>query len=276
VSVPGNHDEPSTGERANGRHETAQHDIASIALGERVDPMVDEHVRTCVACRRDLDAYRHVAGLARAGKHAADVPAGPPPQVWDRIASELALTDPMAVSPAAAAQPQSAPIRGRVTDQLTAAPSPEAVLRTRHWRRSLVAAAAVVALAGTGVAGWALGHRTSGTAAARSSQAVLAAQPGTSPAARGTAVLHTAAGGYTLSVAADGLPAPRGYYEVWLFNPSINQMVAVGTLGAGARGSFTVPDGIDLGAYHVVDVSAQKYDGNNAHERSVLRGPLAP
>ena len=79
-----------------------------------------------------------------------------------------------------------------------------------------------------------------------------------------------------MSVSADGLPADDGYYEVWLFNPSINQMVAVGTLGAGGRGCFTVPDGIDLRAYHVVDVSAQKYNGNNTHERSVLRGPLSP
>lgn len=291
VSTPGDRDDPYTtdpytsqpdaGERrANGLHESSQHDIASLALGERVEPAVDEHVRTCVACRRDVDAYRHVAELARAGKHAADVPTGPPPQVWDRISTELGMTDvsagPPTVSPATrpvAADPR--PV-GSISAQDPAEAPVMAVVRTLRWRRALLAAAAVVALGGSGVAGWAIGHRGSGTAAARSSEAALAPQPGTSGAAGGKAVVHAGAnGGYTLSVTASGLPAPKGYYEVWLFNPSINQMVAVGTLGAGARGSFTVPDGIDLSAYHVVDVSAQKYDGNNTHERSVLRGPLA-
>jgi hypothetical protein len=51
-------------------------------------------------------------------------------------------------------------------------------------------------------------------------------------------------------------------------------MVAVGTLGDDDRGSFTVPAGLDLTAYHVVDVSAQNYDGNPAHQQSVLRGQL--
>lgn len=271
MSDPGDRDDAHAGEqRAGGRHETAHHDIASLALGERVDPTVDEHVRTCVACRRDLDAYRQVAELARTGKHAADDHSGPPPQVWDRIATELGLAD-------VPAGPGHAPAGTMSSDDPPAQPpSAMAVVHPLRWRRALVAAAVVAALAGSGVAGWAIGDRTSTTAASRSSQALLAAQPGTSRTARGKATLHTAADGYTLSVSASGLPAPKGYYAVWLFNPSINQMVAVGTLGAGDRGSFTVPDGIDLSAYHVVDVSAQKYDGNNTHERSVLRGPLAP
>ena len=276
MSTPGSRDDAPDGAwRGNGRHQTAQQDIASLALGEHVDPTVDEHVLTCVACRRDLDAYRQVAELARAGKHAADARTDPPPRVWDRIATELGLADvPADVAPSAQAVPVSAD--RHPADPPVGPPPAGAAVRTPRWSRVLLAAAAVIALAGTGVAGWAIGHQSSGTAAARSSQAVLAAQPGTSREATGKAVLHTGAGGYTLSVTASGLPAPRGYYEVWLFNPSINQMVAVGTLGAGTRGSFTVPDGIDLSAYHVVDVSAQKYDGNNTHERSVLRGPLAP
>lgn len=285
MSTPGERDDqyttdPYSGERrVDGLHERSQHDIASLALGERVEPTVDEHARTCVVCLRDVDAYRHIAELARAGKHAADVPAGPPPQVWDRITTELGFTDVPASSPTASPElrPISAhprPVASVPANGPAGAPA-VAVVRSLRWRRALLAAAAVVALGGSGVAGWAIGHQASGTAPARSSEAVLAPQPGTSNAARGRAVVHTGAGGYILSVTASGLPAPKGYYEVWLFNPSINQMVAVGTLGAGARGSFTVPDGIDLIAYHIVDVSAQKYDGNNAHERSVLRGPLA-
>lgn len=282
MSDPGSRDDPHAGERrAPSRHETAQHntaqhDIASLALGEHVDPTIDEHVRTCVACRRDLDAYRQVTELARTSKHAADVPAAPPPQVWDRIATELGLAD-LPAGPVNTVFATTPVPDDPFSEHPVAEPPPAvAIVHTLRWRRALLVAAAVVALAGSGVAGWAIGHRTSTTAAARSSQAVLAAQPGTPQTAHGKAVVHTSADGYTLSVTASELPAPTGYYEVWLFNPSINQMVAVGTLGAGDRGSFTVPDGIDLRAYHVVDISAQKYDGNNTHERSVLRGPLAP
>ena len=71
-----------------------------------------------------------------------------------------------------------------------------------------------------------------------------------------------------------GLPLRQGYYEVWLFNPSSNQMVAVGTLADNGTGSFPVPAGLDPHAYHVVDVSAQDYDGDPAHKQSVLRGQL--
>lgn len=248
-----------------GRHEAAQHDLASLALGEPIDPTLDEHVRTCAVCRDDLAAYRAVAELARASKRATDLPSGPPPRVWDRITAELGLSGEPRPAPADAA-----------TSSASEGSSAPAVVRPVRRRRALAAVAAVVALVGTGVAGWAIGHRESGSAANRAAQAQLAAQPGTDTRVRGEAVVHTSADGYTLSVTADGLPAPEGYYEVWLFNPSINQMVAVGTLGAGARGSFTVPNGIDLSAYHVVDVSAQNYDGNNRHERSVLRGALLP
>jgi anti-sigma-K factor RskA len=262
VSDPGNHDDPrARDEHPSDLHATAQQDIASLALGEPIDPAIDEHVRSCPLCLRDLDAYRHVAALARAGKDAADTPSGPPPQVWERIAAELG------VAPAAETTTPPSIVR--------AAPTPAAP-RPPRLRRALLAAAAVVAVAGAGVAGWAIGHRTATTATDRSSQARLTAQPGTPAAASGKAIVHRSDNGYTLSVDAAGLPAAQGYYEVWLFNPSINQMVAVGTLGSGGRGSFTVPDGIDLSAYHVVDVSAQKYDGNNNHERSVLRGALAP
>ena len=101
MSDPGNHDDPHAGEhRASGLHETAQHDIASLALGEQIDPTIEEHMRTCALCLRDLDAYRQVAELARSSKRAADVPARPPAQVWDRISAELGLTDAEAAPPA--------------------------------------------------------------------------------------------------------------------------------------------------------------------------------
>ncbi len=140
--------------------------------------------------------------------------------------------------------------------------------------RSLLAAAAVVALVAAGAVGWTIGHTGRSSGATSASEAVLAPLPGSVSAAQGKADVRSSREGYALHVSTDRLPAPQGYYEVWLYNPSINQMVAVGALGSGQRGTFTVPEGIDLNAYHVVDVSAQRYDGNNTHERSVLRGSL--
>ncbi len=44
----------------------------------------------------------------------------------------------------------------------------------------------------------------------------------------------------------------------------------------GASGTFTVPDGLDLSRYDLVDVSAEPYDGNPAHSGdSIIRGKLS-
>jgi hypothetical protein len=49
----------------------------------------------------------------------------------------------------------------------------------------------------------------------------------------------------------------------------------VGTLGDHGGGTFTIPAGIDLRDYHVIDVSAQDYGGATVqHGQSVLQGPL--
>jgi hypothetical protein len=71
-------------------------------------------------------------------------------------------------------------------------------------------------------------------------------------------------------------PAPeRGYYEVWLLDERTNSMVAVGALGENGQGTFTMPAGLDMAGYSVVDVSAERYDGDPAHASSVLRGTLS-
>lgn len=240
-------------------HDATQRDIAALALGEPIDAAQRAHMMGCPTCQADVAAYRHIAGLARAGRAPAGAADQPPAHVWARIVDELGLAAGTAGAPAADSDVRSSGPRRR-----------PATAR----RRVLVAAAAVVALVAAGAGGWAVGHAGSPQGAQRSAQARLAAQPGTAQRVHGTASVHPSALGHTLTVDASGLPATAGYYEVWLFDPSINQMVAVGSLGDGGRGSFTVPAGLDLASYHVVDVSAQRFDGNNRHERSVLRGPL--
>lgn len=232
-------------------HVRALDELPSLALGEAVPDEVAHHIATCTECRAELASYRAVVTSARAGV-STGTPA-PPPTVWDRIEADVRAD-------------------GRATTSVAA---PVVPLQPRPSRRrtALLAAAAAVAL-GVGVGGYAIGRSGTTSGPSVAMRATLAAQPGTSAAAHGTAVVHPSDDGYRIDLDTGNLPAPSGYYEVWLFDPSIGQMVAIGTLGTGARGSFTVPAGLDMSAYHVVDVSAQRFDGNPVHQRSVLRGSL--
>ncbi len=126
--------------------------------------------------------------------------------------------------------------------------------------------------------GYVLGHSSDPDTGQGSvtATAQLAPMPGGPAGVAGTAHLLTTSDGKQLSVSTVGLPSRAGYYEVWMFNPAVNQMVAVGTLGANDTGTFPVPAGLDPSAYHVVDVSAQDFDGNPVHQQSVLRGQLSP
>ena len=227
-------------------HVRALDDLASYALGEAPEPIVAEHIAHCEQCQAELSDYERVAALARMSGRVEDDPDIPPAGVWARIEAEL--------------HPPATPL--------------PVARRAPRWRRTLLAAAAVVAVLSAAVAGWAIGHSSSSNSPGSSAQAVLQAQPGTADEVRGMATMHSSRTGYSMDVRTKGLPAYNGYYEVWLYNPSANRMVAIGTLGAGGVGSFTVPGGIDTQAYHVVDVSAQRYNGDNGHQRSVLRGPL--
>ncbi|WP_240617752.1 anti-sigma factor [Pseudarthrobacter sp. AG30] len=67
-----------------------------------------------------------------------------------------------------------------------------------------------------------------------------------------------------------------GYREVWVATSDLSGMVSLGVL-ANDTGSFTIPTGIDLAQYPVVDISNQAYNGNPAHsDDSVARGKLSP
>ncbi len=226
-------------------HAHVQDDLAALAFGEIVAPAVAAHVAECGWCQEELGAYRRVVELARLEEGDPNVRDAPAASVWEAIAA--AVAPPAPVVPLNARRP-----------------------RRRAW---LAAAAAVLVLA-AGAGGWALGHGSDTAGPSPTAHAALRAQPGTPPAVHGAVVVHRSSDGYRLDVDTHGLPQRSGYYEVWLYDPQINTMVAIGTLGTGGRGTFTVPAGIDLRAFDIVDVSAQNYDGNPAHQRSVLQGPL--
>lgn len=241
------------------------------ALGEPVDPAFAAHLAGCPRCQAELDGLSHTAGLARESNRTELADAGPSPSVWDSIVAELGLDVP--TSPAGA---HLTSVTGTAVDP--PASSSATVTRARPTsggRGWLVAAAAAVVAIVAGGVGYVIADDGTTAPQTVAATARLAPMPGGPGQVAGDAEIVETASGPQLSVTAVGLPASGGYYEVWLFNPDRNQMVAVGTLPSGLTGTFPVPAGLDPAAYRVVDVSAQKFDGNPAHQQSVLRGQLS-
>ncbi|MET9227814.1 anti-sigma factor [Lentzea sp. NPDC003310] len=134
----------------------------------------------------------------------------------------------------------------------------------RRWRELLAVAAAAAVL---GAAGAVVVDRVASPAEQVVAQADLAGLA----SARGTARVVRTADRTVLRVVIDGLPAPEGLYQVWLYDGAAT-MIPLGVL-AGGQADLPVPSGIDLRTYHVVDVSAQRL-GQQEHGTSVLQGNL--
>jgi hypothetical protein len=155
-----------------------------------------------------------------------------------------------------------------------------ALPRPRSWRTRLdgrllaVAAASVV----FGLLGGVLGTQLLSDSADPAPAAVVAKTPlaglPAAPTASGEADVTESPQGRTLELDVRQLGLPDGFYQVWLIDPKVTKMVPVGVLN-GSTGRFTVPAGVNLTDYPVVDVSLEPLDGNPAHSgTSVLRGTL--
>ena len=80
--------------------------------------------------------------------------------------------------------------------------------------------------------------------------------------------------GRVLTVDLDAPELDDAYYEVWLLQSDAQRMVQVGVVRQGAT-ELPLPDGVDLGAYPLVDVSVEPLDGVPTHSGvSVARGEL--
>lgn len=246
--------------------------LSLLALGERADTDLEFHISECGECQGELRSLRRTVEL---GRSTGDVD-GPAPmpseRVWAGIISELGMTD--------------TPTLGQVADEplpvadhtRTARPSQPAHPShpARPSRRQAFALAAGVALiAGTGVTGGYLIGRTSGGASTTvSASADLTPFPGGPAGVSGRAKVHDNGTGTRVSIDTAQLPVRNGYYEVWLYDPQDDKMVAIGTLPRSGAADLPVPPGLNVNSYHIVDVSAQDYNGNPAHQQSVLRGGL--
>lgn len=89
----------------------------------------------------------------------------------------------------------------------------------------------------------------------------------------GRAELVSVGDGVQLRLQTDGLGTPDGYFEVWLIDPSVTELVSLGPLRADGR--YDLPPGVQPAAFPIVDVSVEPVDGDPAHSGdSVLRGEL--
>lgn len=252
--------------------------LALLALGEDVlDDAARAHLAACPVCAAAAADLGRVAELARSGP-GPDALVAPDPRVWGRVHAELGLSrvpDDLGGPPAGPAV--SAP----VAPAAAAAPSADATreadvvpFRPRRTRTWLAAAAACLALL-LGVAGGVWWERRQ----AAPPETVVAttdleALPGWAGAS-GVARVEEAPDGRRQVVVSLDAPVPAGAFrEVWLLTPDVSGLVSLGVL-EGAEGRFDVPEGLDLAAYPVVDVSEEPLDGDPTHSGdSVVRGTL--
>ncbi|MEW1956775.1 anti-sigma factor [Kineococcus sp. NPDC059986] len=247
-------------------------DEAALAgLGEPLGAVAHQHLADCERCRAE------VAGWARLGaaRAAEDVEAlAPPAGTWDRIAHEVGFGE------------GTPTVAGPTVVQTVAAPLDEHRRTRRPARRRrfspAVAAAAVAGLLVGGVLGVVGARTTEGSDPVAVRPAVVSSATlrpvgsgGASDGPGGTAEVADQDGAVRLHLAVHGVQAPaQGYLEAWLLDAD-GGMVSLGTM-AGDDMTVTVPAGIDLSRFDVVDVSREPLDGNPGHSSdSVLRGTLS-
>ncbi|MFG6444287.1 anti-sigma factor [Microbacterium sp. P06] len=221
--------------------------LALIALGEPVEtPDESAHLADCAECADDLAGLRHAARAGRAGLGVGELES-PDPAVWERISAELSLG---ADAPVTESRPRRR--------------------RSRPWGWAL--AAAMVLVAGIGVGVWALTARVLPTEVAEASLIAFPAHPG----AEGSAVVEEQPdGSRTVRVQMTADAAPDTYREVWLIAPDASELVSLGVLD-GDGGVLTVPAGVDLAEFSLVDVSQEAVDGDPNHSGdSIVRGSLS-
>lgn len=242
-------------------------------------PEAAAHLETCEQCRSEITAYLSVSDALREGVTLEQ----PPADVWDRIAAELD-SEPVDLASRRSRvvpPPDTETDEGAPADAATPVIVPEtsAVVPLRpgtsgegRWVRRLAFAAA---------ASFALGAASTvvlGQLINRPNVEVIQAiglDPLPGWDAEGTATLKLSNGDTILVI---DLPEPEmgdGFREVWLIDSNVERLVSLGTM-TGDHAEFTIPAGLDLDEYVVVDVSREHFDGDPTHSGdSIVRGILS-
>jgi hypothetical protein len=264
-------DDPRPAPEAAGPGHVDGETLALLALGEPVPDDVSAHVAGCEKCRGQVDSLRPVVAIGRALQPEDLLTTAPPAHVWERIAAETGVGGAPSAPKATLVRPQPHAGRGPGDGQHEAArPRPALSAGTRRvaW---VLAAAVVGAVVGTAATlGWQSLHTGGPRVVASATLRPLPTKQGT-----GTAEVEDVDNQRELAVRVTAPPTRRAYLEVWLMSDP-KHLISLGTLQSSA-GRFTLPPGLDLSKYKIVDVSVEPYDGNPAHSAdSLVRGSLGP
>ena len=247
------------------------HDDALALLALSEEPTAEEtaHLEHCEQCAGEISAYGRVV---RAGK--STVPAGsvPPPAVWAGIHEALGLDPSLRKDPLEDRQ-ENHPDQGAASPSGPAgAARPVSLADERRKRRGtkwFAAAAAAAVVAGAATWGVVRGFEPQPEVIAS-----VPLEPLPSYSDEGTATVDLLPDGERELVITASSSEAEGYREVWLISPDITSMVSLGEMD-GTEARLKIPDGLDLSAYPIVDISDEPHDGNPEHSgKSILRGQL--
>jgi hypothetical protein len=254
--------------------------LALAALGEDIPSDEAAHLHSCAQCTADLAELIEVVTLGReAPAELADVP----DRVWAGIRQDLALAGAPDGADDAHSNVRTLPSRADMPADPGAGSSDSNVVALDRRRSrgpgwgGLAVAAVASAVIGGAVVWSAVDRGGAGTNTTEQfvAQAVLAPLPNTPVSSPGQATVMDSADGQVVRVDARSLPASDGFYEVWLLDEGLTKLVALGALPAGSVGTFTVPPGMSVADYPVVDISLESYDGDPSHSKnSLMRGEL--
>ncbi|TFB52299.1 anti-sigma factor domain-containing protein [Cryobacterium tagatosivorans] len=259
--------------------------LALIALAEfdLTDPE-RQHLAECAECSLELSSLQHTVAVGRSAQGVKL--AAPGDKVWAGIHAALGLSEAVAPTPRlvehepgaeAESEPETEAEADAEAERVEPAPiahvgSGSGRRGRRNWIPVAVAAGIVGLIGGLGGGIWWESIRPEAPAPVIA-EAQLDPFPGWE--ASGVAYVEEAADGHRdvvvdLADAGDDVPLR----EVWLIKADASGLISIGFLD-GDTGTFTIPDGVNLSEYPLVDVSAEPDDGNPAHSGdSIVRGEL--
>ncbi|MGO4229522.1 anti-sigma factor [Arthrobacter sp. YAF34] len=272
--------------------------LSLMALGEPLGTDADaDHLASCPVCSETLRGLQHAVHIATLDSTGIELEQ-PGSQNWAAIHQALGLspalaTDPLSQHSVAPGGPPERSAIGPATEQAppnngSTTASASTPIRPRAKNRAvrpglwMMAAAAGIVL-GT-AAGWiaagVIGH--TGTPAPSSTQSgpasIVVARAPLTPLPT-----HTGGGDAQVERLPDGTRQLMirlsndhiaGFRGVWVGSADLSKMVSLGVLD-GDSGIFTIPAGIDLAQYPIVDISDQPYNGDPTHSAdSIARGTL--
>ena len=237
--------------------------LAAIAVGDASPAAAAAHLDVCPDCMRRLESFTRLVGTLSHTTEAATLDA-PPPRIWQAISRAIASDD-AEPAPSMHAGPPHAASAPVSLDQAR-----QARRRPTAWTIAAVAASGlVVGAAGVGLLGTITSDEASATLASTTLEDLNVGGE------VGSAKVEERADGSTVLVVDVAYAEPAdGSFEVWLIDTDVKGMISVGYLTS-PHGEFVIPDGFDVAAHPIVDISVEPHDGVPTHSGvSVTRGVL--